>query len=127
MICNMRAVMRQVIALVFLLVSGLAAAAEPCQERQILGAWESSDGNGFFEQFELSRSTTAHTFNSWLHERPDLVDASWELRGCVLTITPKRNALPPFIYVISVRHGKLLLRETGERLPASYSRIKSGR
>ena len=127
MIYNMTVHMRNVIALVFLLVSGLAAATEPCQERQILGAWESSDGNGFFEQFELSRSTTAHTFNSWLHERPDLVDASWELRGCVLTITPKLNELSPFIYVISVRHGKLLLREVGERLPAIYSRIKSGR
>src|SRR3569833_2360524 len=53
----------------------------------------------------------------------NLVDASWELRGCVLTITPKLNELSPFIYVISVRHGKLLLRVVGVCFLLFFSRI----
>ena len=106
--------MRNIVGLFLLFLASPAAAAGACQEHQILGAWEGTGGGGFFEQFELSKRGTAHSFNSWLHDRPGLVDAAWQLRGCQLTIN----------YAISVAHGKLLLRQPGKGAPASYSRIK---
>ena len=116
--------MRNIVGLFLLFLASPAAAAGACQEHQILGAWEGTGGGGFFEQFELSKRGTAHSFNSWLHDRPGLVDAAWQLRGCQLTIIPKDGGLPPFNYAISVAHGKLLLRQPGKGAPASYSRIK---
>lgn len=113
-------------AVLALLIALPVAAAGACgvKERDILGAWKARGDAGDFEAFEFSAQGGAHRFSSWLHERPEIVDADWSLRDCVLTITPRRNEMPAYQFQVSMKKGRLQLREAPRMRSAEYVRVR---
>ena len=88
------------------------------------GAWVQANRAGFFEQMEFTSEGGRNAFNSWLHDRPEISDATWMLEDCVLRIAKDGDNSLSFVYVASMKSATLLeLRETG-RPVAKYKRIK---
>lgn len=110
--------------LIALALPATAAARCTLQARDIVGAWEARGGTGDFETFELSARGGTQRFSSWLHQRPEIVDADWSLRDCVLAVTPRRNEMPAFQYQVSMHQGRLHLREAPRRRAAVYARVR---
>ena len=105
-----------------------AAEARPAgctvTESQILGAWATSGGEGFFEEFALELEGSKRVFNSWLHHRPDTLGASWTLRNCVLRIAGPDSAHLAFAYrVRAVTHRFLTLEDQEDHGRSRYRRI----
>lgn len=111
--------------LLVLLATGPAMAANDCRslEAKLIGSWERRGGDGFFEEMAFSVEDGRHGFDSWLHQRPELVDASWRLEGCRLTIDPGDGGFPPFHYDIRFRGVLMQLRDPENATTSTYSRI----
>ncbi len=118
--------MRQIAALLFLLsASGSVLAAEDCPatERKLLGAWSRSGDSGFFEEFLLEADAGTRTFNSWLHQRPELSGAAWRLENCQLVVTPQHGEFGPFYFkikILGLKHGKLRLYDESDHSELVY-------
>lgn len=79
-------------------------------------------GAGFFQEMAFSIEGSSHQFNSWLHHRPEIMNAAWELKDCKLTIKPA-NDMDDFNYtVINAKKNRLLLRENKD--VSQYKRIE---
>jgi len=101
-----------------------AAAAECTLRPQMLhGAWLHSNRAGYFEQMEFSSDGGRNSFNSWLHDRPEIAGATWTLDHCILRITKQDDASFVFVYTASMKSGRLELREAGQPV-ATYKRVK---
>ena len=105
-----------------------AAEARPARctvtEKQILGAWVMSGGEGFFEEFALELEGGKRVFNSWMHHRPDTLGASWSLNNCVLRILGPDRAHLAFAYrVKSVTRRSLILEDEEDHGRSRYRRI----
>ena len=101
--------------------NSLAQATCKVNQSDILGAWTTAD-NQFedFEEFELSKDGK---FNSWLHQRPDILNAKWLFKNCHLIITTSDIH---FDYQIKIKSRQLLMiNSEDEKLVTSrYKRIK---
>jgi len=118
--------MRYLFVLIILILSNSIHADEPCKiaEKAMLGAWAFDSGEGFYEEMAFSVEDKARVFNSWLHHRPEIFDASWKLEGCKLTIMPS-NGMSNFNFtVMSLKKNKLLLRGEDKEI-GQYKRIKT--
>lgn len=105
----------------------LLAFSQPCRvtEKLITGSWERKGETGYFEQMAFTSESGVHTFNSWLHERPDILDAKWSLANCKLEISSPESASPVFAYTLRTKGKNLLeLKAKGEGT-ATYRRLKS--
>jgi len=81
------------------------------QER-LVGTWSHADDGGFFEVMTFSVDDGERRFDSWLHQRPDVVGASWSVDGCRLVIRAKEDSLPPFEYTAGLDdESRLRLRD----------------
>ncbi len=96
----------------------------PITEASLAGSWERRGRTGYFEQMELTIEGNSKVFDSWLHERPDMLDARWALVGCTLKIFAARSTTPAFVYKLRM-NGKngLELKAIGEA-PARYRRVE---
>ncbi|MDX1915450.1 MAG: hypothetical protein SFU55_07685 [Methylophilus sp.] len=87
-------------------------AACAVKDNDVIGVWVSTGGqNDFFESFELSPN---HHFNSWLHDRPEIMNATWQLKDCILRIyssTAMTKDTLEFIYRVKLKKAKLVLIE----------------
>lgn len=113
--------------LLLLTLSGAAISAEHCavKEDAVLGAWSSIGGAGFFQEFELQKADGSNTFNSWLHERPELMNAEWTLDNCQLVITPSHAESSPFRFnVLELKGDRLRLRDESDSSEARYKRVR---
>src|SRR5574337_1246144 len=113
-------------ALALLTTSALAQAAGcPATEPQLVGSWQSGGNAGFFEEFSLEVDDGHRTFNSWLHQRPEIMDASWKFEHCQLTVvTHDGDGLGPFRFrVIGLAHGRLRLIDLSDRTKSVYVRM----
>jgi hypothetical protein len=90
-------------------------------EKEIVGEWQTVDDDGFFGEFEI---TSNHRFNSWLHQRPELVDATWKFNDCNLIIMD--NTQPNFVYQVKLVGLQLVLIEhiNGTDFSTRYQKIK---
>ena len=100
-------------------LNGFAACA--VKNHDIIGAWQYVSGDGFFEEFDIEESSR---FNSWLHQRPEIVDASWQLKGCKLTISSQSSL--NFVYRVKLKKDILTLTETigVQANTSTYKRLK---
>lgn len=73
-------------------------------EQNLLGSWRYLDGQGFFEAFALEEGR----FSSWLHDRPEIVGASWSLEGCELVIKSNSVAFNELRFEVVELSNKLL-------------------
>ncbi|UHQ22385.1 hypothetical protein LVB77_17205 [Lysobacter sp. 5GHs7-4] len=114
-----------------LLLAPAAACAGPAcavDTAQLVAAWE-SDGEGDFEQFELSRRDGRNGFDSWLHERPEMLGGTWRFdpKTCRLRIDHAATG-QHWQYAVDMTDAKtLLLRAPDERRSARYRKIANGR
>ena len=104
-----------------------AQAAAPCQVREsdLLGAWASAGKAGYFQQMEFSVTDGKNAFNSWLHDRPEVMNAQWTLAQCELRITKATDASLSFTFNVALRNRRLELRESGSPV-ARYRKIGKG-
>ncbi|KRA14584.1 hypothetical protein [Lysobacter sp. Root604] len=113
-----------------LLAPAVAWAAPACkvQPAQLIAAWESDD-DGHFEQFELNQRDGQRGFDSWLHERPDLLDGRWSFdpKTCRLRIDHAASGQRWDYAVRMSGPDILLLREADETSSARYRKIANGR
>jgi hypothetical protein len=103
----------------------IAAAAEcSVTPESLRGAWEHTSGAGFFQQMEFTSDEGRAVFNSWLHERPEVIGATWSLEKCTLRISSLTDRSLSFVYAASMKGSQRLeLRESG-RPVAKYRRVK---
>ena len=119
--------MRQIAAVLLLASSqSLASGSCPVVERALIGSWSSASEDGFFEQFTLSTSANSRTFDSWLHERPEISGATWSFKECELVVAPKNGGLAPFRFkVVSLKQGHLRLLDTADQTISVYRRVRA--
>lgn len=112
------------LAAVTALAPALSWAGCAVVEKSLTGAWAQVSRTGAFEQMEMSVEDGRRVFHSWLHERPEITDGQWRLKGCTLEIRAPSASAPTYTFtVISVDGKRLTLREAGEPGMARYRRI----
>ncbi|MDO5609393.1 MAG: hypothetical protein Q4G62_01195 [Pseudomonadota bacterium] len=118
--------MRKIAALLFLIaVSNPTTAAVVCPvaEKDLLGYWSKSSQAGNFEEFLLEVDAGTRTFNSWLHQRPDLMQATWKIEHCRLVITSRSGEHPEIrLKIVGLGEGKLRLYDELAREGSIYRR-----
>ena len=102
--------------------------AESCSvlEKDILGAWSRAGNQGFFEEFSLTTYSGSNDFSSWIHHRPEISGAAWEVKDCRLLITGRHNEFPPFqLKILGLKKDQLHLHDESENSQSVYKRIPS--
>ena len=121
--------MRQIFALLFLIAasnSSIAAEACPATERDLTGYWTRNSQIGDFEEFLLEESGGTRTFNSWLHQTPELSGARWKIENCQLVITSRLGEYPETrLKILGLRKGKLRLYRELDREESIYLRTRN--
>lgn len=79
-------------------------------EQALVGAWQSANADGYFEVFELHAN---HRFDSWLHDRPEIMGANWRYKHCVLTIVAGPSNI--FSYQVKLNQSQLILNDIQQR------------
>lgn len=106
-----------------------AHAADFCEvsDDVLIGTWTIASDGGVFEQMEFTTAGEQNFFNSWLHERPEISNATWTLQNCTLRITKANDPSHPLVFTTSIGTGQRLeLREKGQPL-ARYRRAGNPR
>ena len=102
--------------------------AENCSvsEKNILGAWSREGGQGFFEEFSLDTYSGSNDFNSWIHHRPEISGAVWEVKDCRLLVTGRHNEFPPFqLKILDLEKDQLRLHDESDNSQSVYKRNPS--
>ena len=102
------------------------AHAKTCNvdENTLKGAWLKANSHAAFEQVEFSTEGTQKVFNSWLHDRPEMMGATWQLTRCNLRILHPTEPNLTYNFTVRLTRGKLELKEKGS--PAGkFRRIKN--
>ncbi|MDR1075176.1 MAG: hypothetical protein LBL59_02415 [Xanthomonadaceae bacterium] len=90
----------------------------------IVGAWAAKEEESHFEEMTFERESGRRVFNSWLHHRPEMVNARWQLEDCRLTIAG--GHVGPHFRIVSATARQLGLRAIGDGADAGvqvYERI----
>ncbi len=93
-------------------------------ENQIIGSWTRVGEQGFFEDIEFELDGKTRSFNSWLHERPEVMGATWTLKDCRLSIENKEDKNLSFTFALALKKGLLLLKEDKNAVTSKYKRIQ---
>ncbi len=102
----------------------MAAEVCPATEQELVGAWHRSSHTGAFEEFLLDTENGTRTFNSWLHQVPELSAASWKVENCQLVVTSQLGEYPQVrLKILSLRKGKLRLYDELHREKSIYTRM----
>ncbi len=96
----------------------------PVSEKMLVGSWE-SESAGFFEEMAFEYAGSKREFNSWLHQRPEIMGGSWKIEKCTLYIRHPTEEKMNFAFpYVRMRGDRLYLREDGDQSDAVYKRIK---
>jgi hypothetical protein len=79
------------------------------QEALVVGSW-SCEKSCPDEDMAFTIEDGKHRYESWLHQRPAVVNAEWTLRGSDLTVTRDGKVLYEW-QVVSVTKTRLVLRD----------------
>lgn len=112
-------------ALLFLMP--LAASAEQCPvtENSLLGAWERKSKSGFFEEMSFEIEGRQKDFNSWLHQRPEILGGTWKLTNCTIFIAhPIEKNITVEFAVLKASKNRIYVRKVGEKDTSIYQLIK---
>jgi len=117
--------LRRFLALALLPLS--AAGAAPCNviDRTLVGSWEAVANGAAFEQLAFELEGSQREFNSWRHERPEVLQAQWHLQDCKLTIRDVSNV--PQDFNVRLDGKRLLLSSTDGKAAGAYRRIEEQR
>lgn len=120
----------KIIHALLLLLTAISPAlhAESCSvsEKEILGSWSREGDQGFFEEFSLATYNGLNDFSSWIHHRPEIFGATWEVKDCQLLITVRHNEFPPFqLKILELKEGQLHLYDESEKSKSVYKRTPS--
>jgi hypothetical protein len=104
-----------------------AVHATPCAvtERELLGPWSAVGHAGFFEQMEFERNGAQREFNSWLHDRPEISGAQWQLNACKLTIIDSSG--PPQMFAVARKGKALVLTSADGRRTSTFRKVEEKR
>jgi hypothetical protein len=93
-------------------------------EAQLLGAWQSVSG-GFFQEMEFALDAGKGVFNSWLHQRPEILGGRWRVEACTLFIEASNSDGLRFeLQLVRRRGDRLYLREPDGQGDWVYKRVK---
>lgn len=99
------------IAIIFLLQTACVAGECRISESAILGDWETASISAPFAVISLEKEGKVNSFNSWRHERPDYMDATWQYQDCVVRIVHANEVkLNAQIFVISASRDRMVVR-----------------
>ena len=103
------------------------AAASPCNvaPQALLGAWQAVGEWAFFEQMSFESHGAERAFDSWLHERPEVSGATWDLVDCILTIREKSGSEQTLR--VSLARGQLTLSRPDGTIASRYRRVDEKR
>lgn len=115
--------LRFLVALLAVLPLTAAAACEVAEE-QIIGSWTQVTKSGFFEEMAFEQDGKTRSFNSWLHQRPEIMGATWALNNCRLSIGSKDDKSLSFVFSVTVnKKGQLELKEEKDASVSRYKRV----
>jgi hypothetical protein len=102
------------------------AHAKTCNinERTLKGAWLAANDHAAFEQMEFSTESAQSVFNSWLHDRPEIMGGTWSLKHCNLRISHPTEPNLTYNFTVRLNRGKLELKEEGSPV-GKFRRIKN--
>ena len=117
--------MRPLISLLCFMAPTVVFAQQcPVTEGTLQGAWKSRSEAAFFDQMSFERQGATKTFNSWLHQRPEISGGTWKLANCVISIAhPTDKNLSFEFAVLKASKDRLQLREVGETETLVFQRI----
>ena len=120
----------KVIRTLFLMLTTMSSTlhAEICSvsEEDILGAWSREGEQGFFEEFSLATYTGSNDFSSWIHHKPEISGAVWEVKDCRLLITARHNEFTPFqLKILELKRDQIYLHDGSENSLLVYRRIRA--
>ena len=95
------------------LASATAQVSPSATETLLVGAW-TCERNCPDEDLEFTREDGVRRYASWLHRRPAVVGAHWQLTGADLTVMKERAVLYEW-RIIEVSKTRLVLRERREK------------
>ncbi|WP_269530917.1 hypothetical protein [Chitinimonas sp. BJYL2] len=101
----------------------LAAPRCPISATQLTGSWQHVDGPGHYEEMAFEVEGGTRPFRTWLHARPEIVDASWQLAACKLTLSGGSLASPETYDILRLRGKVLTLRAAGTRALIRYRKL----
>jgi hypothetical protein len=116
---------RILIAVIVAWSPSVSAAQCNVTPKSLAGNWESVGRWAFFEQMSFQTEGETKRFDSWLHERPEISNARWQLNECTLTIQSPSDKAEA--YKINLRHGKLVMTDRNGKTSSTYRRIKEGK
>lgn len=112
---------------ILLAALGSVEAACPAQVRQLVGEWSGVGEETAFEEFALEEKDGARVFHSWLHQRPEIGGAAWRVEDCHLIVVPGNAEFEPLRFrIVSLRHGRLRLRDVSDQTESDYVRLPAG-
>ena len=110
-----------------LMAAPLAWADVPCRvaDTALLGDWQVASGRSVFQTFTLTREDDGTPrFDSWLHQRPDTLNARWQRDGCRIVVTqPGVHGMSALLLTRGARGRWQLMDETARPAPGRYRRI----
>jgi hypothetical protein len=108
--------------LALLPVTASAEKSRACNvdEQQLLGYWK---GNGPFEEMHFTNEDGVNIFNSWLHQRPDHLNAVWSVSQCKLKIGPRGDGDSSYEFTIRLSGKSLYLADAVDKSTARYRRL----
>jgi hypothetical protein len=106
------------------------AADCPISETQIIDGWKAVNDDFGYQQMALSIEDGQRIFRTWMHERPEIVDGTWSLEKCTLTLNSESAAVKNLRFDVSMRNADtlILVARAGSTDapdgPALYQRVK---
>jgi uncharacterized protein len=74
----------------------------PVSEKTLIGYWENVSG-GIFEEMAFGYSGSDRTFNSWLHQRPEIAGGTWKIEDCAIFIRHPTEAKMSYTFKVGRR------------------------
>ena len=112
-------------ALLFLMSQAASAEQCPITENSLLGAWERKSKFGFYEEMSFGIEGKQKTFNSWLHQRPEISGGTWKLSKCTIFIAHRTEKdISVEFEVLKASKNRIYVREVGEQETSVYQLIK---
>lgn len=97
----------------------------PVTERSLIAGWKLISGEGFFEEMAFEHEEGKRVFNSWLHQRPEIINGSWRFEDCTIFINHSTSRELSFIFKITgFRKDRIHLHDVTENLDSTYKRVK---
>jgi hypothetical protein len=118
--------LKHVLAFVLAATASVSGAAQ-CNltPQSLLGAWAGVGNWAFFEQMSFESGGGQHSFDSWLHERPEISGAEWQLAECTLIIREASGTTQTFR--VSLTRGRLTLLRPDGKVASTYRKIEERR